>query len=72
MPLAPTYSVLKVDLRKSCLIELLFNLLSQMITVSTIKLTSQPVREYLLEYDAWKNQTNLKKIENLQNFQGNQ
>ena len=26
------------------LIELLFNLLSQMITVSTIKLTSQPVR----------------------------
>ena len=34
------------------LVELLFNLLSQMITVSTIKLTSQPVREYLLEYDA--------------------
>jgi hypothetical protein len=28
------------------LIELLFNLLSQMITVSTIKLTSQPVRFY--------------------------
>ena len=27
------------------LIELLFNLLSQMITVSTIKLTSQPVRQ---------------------------
>ena len=26
------------------LIELLFNLLSQMITISTIKLTSQPVR----------------------------
>jgi hypothetical protein len=26
-------------------IELLFNLLSQMITVSTIKLTSQPVRD---------------------------
>ena len=28
------------------LIELLFNLLSQMITISTIKLTSQPVRFY--------------------------
>ena len=32
-----------VSLRKSYLIELLFNLLSQIITVSTIKLTSQPV-----------------------------
>ena len=30
------------------LIELLFNLLSQMITVSTIKLTSQPVRLHIL------------------------
>ena len=29
------------------LIELLFNLLSQMITISTIKLTSQPVRKIL-------------------------
>ena len=29
------------------LIELLFNLLSQMITVSIIKLTSQPVSDYL-------------------------
>ena len=29
-------------------IELLFNLLSQMITISTIKLTSQPVRPYPL------------------------
>ena len=29
------------------LIELLFNLLSQMITVSTIKLTSQPVSNHL-------------------------
>ena len=29
------------------LIELLFNLLSQMITISTIKLTSQPVRGLL-------------------------
>ena len=31
------------------LIELLFNLLSQMITVSTIKLTSQPVRVHSYE-----------------------
>ena len=30
------------------LIELLFNLLYQMITISTIKLTSQPVRELTL------------------------
>ena len=29
------------------LIELLFNLLSQMITISTIKLTSQPVRFFI-------------------------
>ena len=29
-------------------IELLFNLLSQMITISTIKLTSQPVRAMVL------------------------
>ena len=33
------------------LIELLFNLLSQMITVSTIKLTSHPVRDDLLIID---------------------
>ena len=32
------------------LIELLFNLLSQMITVSTIKLTSQPVRFLTLHF----------------------
>ena len=32
-------------------IELLFNLLSQMITVSTIKLTSHPVRDDLLIID---------------------
>ena len=33
------------------LIELLFKLLSQMITVSTIKLTSHPVRDDLLIID---------------------
>ena len=32
------------------LIELLFNLLSQMITVSTIKLTSQPVRILVFKF----------------------
>ena len=43
------------------LIELLFNLLSQMITVSTIKLTSQPVRylthirnfRHVVQKDTW-------------------
>ena len=35
------------------LIELLFNLLSQMITVSTIKLTSQPVRFLTINSDIY-------------------